>query len=1714
MSTEKKAPAVHRTPLQRIARVLLKSVLFLLLFVVVVALLLLLPPVQRYASHKAASYLSGKLHTRVEIGSIRIGLPRLVTIENLYMEDRTHDTLIAGGRVHANIDLFRLFSNEIAIKDVQLENITAKVKRVLPDTVYNFQFVLDAFMGEQTKNPDTAAGPVMKFEVRNLGLRNCHIVYKDVLTGNDMDATLTRLDARIDTLDPFGFRFNVPLVDVQGLRVRYFQTRPLTAPPVNASAATAKTPTPKLALGQVRLRDSWIDYGNETSAFYTQLKLGDVLLQGRDIDLEKQVLHLASLRLDRNDIAIRLGRKPEARAVAAAVAQKADSIAAQPWAVRVDALELNGNHIRFDNDNAPRQPYGIDYAHFDGSDLTLGIRNLVFNKDSIAASVTKGAFHEKSGFQLDTLSGDLLYANRVAYLRNLLVRTPGTSLQRSAELRYASQDALVKDFAHTFFDIDIRNSRVQVKDILAFAPQLRSNPAFRNPAAVWNLNLQGSGTMDRLNIAALQFSGLRATRIDASGTLAGLSNPKAGSGTFRIRRFHTTQNDIALFMGKRLDNAQMDLPENYDLSGTLSGNMESISANLALATEDGNATVNGTFSNLTVPEKARYNTTLTTRSLRLDRILRGKAPIGALTGNFRLNGTGLTPQTINTDFSGALPAVTYNKYNYKNIRVNGHLTPSTFTAKADVRDPNIDLTLNTSGSYGKDLRFKVNGFVDSIKTLPLGFTSTPLVFRGRINGEVTDLSADHLDARLFITDALFVSGKERAPVDSLSLVSYHNGADNVMEVRSPFLNADLNGRYRFSDLGYIIQNNIQPYFGVGNSYKVAAVQPYDIRFRLDVVNAPIFKALMPGLSFNQPLHADGTLASGSGINANLTAPDLAFSGNNISGLNVNVRTTAAGLQVTGDLSHFVSGTTFNIYNSRLTATVQNNVIDFNLGVNDKANTPKYRLGGLLRQPSAGTYVLSLRPDSLLLNYQAWSVGAGNQLTITPTSIGANNFVLSRDGQSLALNSIGGTGGPLDVRFTNFRLGTITGFLRADSLLADGTLNGGATFRNLPKNPLFTSDLTINDLSFRKDTIGNVALRVNNASGDRYVADVTVTGKGNDLGITGTLVPQAGGDIALNLDLAIRALQLQSLRGALASFITDASGNITGGATIRGTTAAPKVNGTLRFNQTSFTTVALGGPLTIDNEELTVTEQGFRFDNFSIRDSAQNALTLNGNVSTPNFINYNFNLDVNADNFRALNTVKRQNSLYYGKLYIDSRLHISGTEAAPVVDGSIGVKDGTAFTIVIPQSEPGIVDRRGVVEFVDFSNPAADTLFRQMVDTLNRTDVLGFDVSVNLDIAKEAAFNVIVDVAQGDFLNLRGTGNLTAGVDPSGKITLTGTYVIEEGAYQFALNFLRRRFTVDPGSRITWLGEPTAAQLDVTGRYEAVTAPLDLVEQVIPDQSQRNYFLQKLPFQILLYLRGELLKPDLSFDIQLPTGRSFNVAGDVVSTVNTRLAQLRQEPSELNKQVFAVLLLNRFVGENPFQSSGDGFNAASFARTSVSKLLTEQLNNLASGLISGVDLNFDVSSSDDYTTGDRRSRTDLNVGLSKRLLNDRLQVTVGSDFQLEGPQQSNQSSNNIAGNIQVNYQLSKDGRYMLRFYRRNDYEGLVDGYVIETGLGFIISVDYNRFREIWQGRRVRREVKQREKQKGEQQPPQGTGQTPAIAPATPTNEQGSKEKEQE
>jgi hypothetical protein len=344
------------------------------------------------------------------------------------------------------------------------------------------------------------------------------------------------------------------------------------------------------------------------------------------------------------------------------------------------------------------------------------------------------------------------------------------------------------------------------------------------------------------------------------------------------------------------------------------------------------------------------------------------------------------------------------------------------------------------------------------------------------------------------------------------------------------------------------------------------------------------------------------------------------------------------------------------------------------------------------------------------------------------------------------------------------------------------------------------------------------------------------------------------------------------------------------------------------------------------------------------------------------------------------------------------------------------------------------------------------------------ELKGMDIAMNIQTDSGAVFNIVVDERSGDALNVRGTSNLVFAMDKSGKMDLTGSFEVERGFYNLSFNLLKRKFAIDRGSTITWTGEPTNAQVDLTASYTALTPSIDLIANEVAGrpESDVNKFKQKLPFLVTLKMEGDLMKPKITFDISLPA----NILA-LWPDVDTRLQQLRIQESELNKQVFALLLLNRFVGEDPLASqAGGGSSLGNLAFQSASQILTSQLDQLAASLVKGVDIHFDLNNQQDFSTGSEIDYTELNVSVSKRLFSDRIQVSVGSNFDVMGTGAPNQSPSNFAGDVAVDYKLSKDGRYRLRAYRQNQYEAVVEGQVVETGVSFILTFDYNRFRELF------------------------------------------------
>lgn len=1686
---------------KKAGRILLKSLLWIFLLIIVLFLLLLTPPVQQFVTKKATRYLEKKLDTRVSIGRLFVTLGGRIALDNVYIEDRQRDTLLAAGNLRVRMSLAAiLFDGEVDIQSIQLSDATVKIRRQLPDTVFNFQFIVDAFSSTDTvtvSKPDEP-GSATSLSIGSVELNNLRLVYKDVVTGNDITARLDHLDTRTRKLDLDHFVFALDRTTIKGLTATVIQLAPLPVAENNQPAETENnndtTSTLTLEPGRFLLERSVIDYRDSVGALYTRIEAGRLDWKPGLLIPDKGLYDLGSLELTDTRAGVRIGKKPAQQPASTPVAQMAaDTSVSTAMRLLLKGIELTNVTLQYDDDNEVRQPQVFDYAHINTNINKLQLSDFMMDADSISGRIEKATLTDHSGFSLAALRGRFLYSDRKAGITDLYLKTgSGTELQRRLELSYPSLAALTDNPAALTMNLQIMQSRVRVADILYFVPSLKEQPAFAKASDTWFMDGNVSGSVDNLTVNKLDISGLSQTSAKLSGTLKGLPDPDKLNADLTIYEMTTTAADLYKILPADIIPASLALPARMKLNGKLTGGLKQVTTTMDLQTSAGDISVSGTASSLTDARTAEYDMQVKTRSLQLGQLLKDTAMMGPLTAQVKIKGMGYDPELANARMDGMVDAMTLNGYTYRQLALTGSLDRQVATATAAMADSNIDFSSKVEFNMaGTQPSLRANIVVDSIKLQALHFSEDPFIFRGKISADFDRIDPDSLMGQLLLTEALLVNQQERVAFDTVQLRAGDvAGGGQYLHLKSDIADLRLEGKYRLSTLPDVLMQAIDPYYDLGEIKKDSS--QYDFTLNALATDRPLLRALVPGLEKLDGLKLESHFSSQSGIQAELTANELIVDGNRVSGLLLTANTADTALKLNMAARQLASGTSLLMDSTLIQASLANNKIDLNLLVKDQAAKDRYALQAQLQQQQDGSLVFALKPQGLLLNYEKWDVSAANNIIMTADGgLQAQDFTLSQGSEQLSLQSLSkAANAPLHVRFSDFRLSTFTSMVMADSSLVDGRLTGELDLRDLQTKPAFTGDLQIKELSYHRDTIGNVTAKLSNSGGsDLYYADVTLSGRGNEARMRGTY---NAASTAIDLNMDLDKLPLKTAEAFSGGSIRNATGYVAGPFRVTGNIDSPSIIGDLKFHQAGLNVATLNSYFRIDNEQLQFTRDGLKLDKFEVKDSAGNSLILNGTLATRNYVNYKFDLDVRANNFRALNSTKVDNDLFWGQLYFNTNLKIKGTEQSPVVDGRLTINDKTKMTVVLPQSDPGVVDRNGVIEFVDMDAPVEDSLFMLAYDSLNTSGILGMDVSLNVEVNKGADFTLIIDAGNGDFLNVKGEAQLTTGIDPSGKITMVGTYELDQGAYELSFNMIRKKFDIQKGSKIVWEGEPTSASVNITARYVANTAPLDLVKGQLDENisaQERNTYLQRLPFEVMLKMTGELMKPQISFDILLPENKSYAVSNDILTNVRTKLEQLRQSTGDMNKQVFSLLLLNRFVAENPFSSLASQNSASTLLRQSVSKLLTEQLNRLAEGLIQGVDINLGIESSDDYTTGQRQDKTDLNVGLSKRLLNDRLTVTVGSNFALEGPQNSNQQSNNIAGNVAIDYALSSDGRYKLRAYRKNDYQGVIDGYVVETGMSFIITLDYNKFEQIFQSRKKQERLRNERRARQEGTPAQ-------------------------
>ena len=1695
---------------------IIASVIFLVLLVVI---LIQVPAVQNFAKDKAVTFLQNKIHTKVKIGHISLGLPKLLVLEDVYFEDQKKDTLLAGEKLKVDISMLKLLHNQVEVNEINLEGITLKVYRGA-DSVFNFDYITKAFAGEQKKEPkptDTASS--MKFSVEKIILDKINISYKDVITGNDVKFLLGHFDTRIKDFDMDKMKFTIPKITLSGFNARIIQT------PVGSSIAQAakvdtavKPLNMTLNLGIIDISKIKVDY--RSSEMAADVDLGKFLAEMDKLDLKNQKAAIKNVELSNTSATFTFAKPQNVKKAVGKAIRKLDTLTSNTqtgkgWAATLAKISFTNDDIKYDNNAQAPITKGLDFAHMHIRNLNADAKNISYNPDTISGKINEFTFNEKSGLAISKFHTAFFYGPKNAYLNDLFVETPQTVLQKQLQVSYPSIAAITKNIGLLHVNANLDGSRLGLKDVLLLMPGMSKMEPFKSyPNSVFKINGKVAGQVSNLRVDNFEVAGLSHTHIKASATLKGLPNVNKAYFDVTLNDFNTTQADLTKVVPANMIPASVGVPSDLDLKGTFKGGISNFATKLNLRSSYGAVDLDAVMKNGSSKTGASYSANIKANDLNVGALIKQPDMVGKVTLSANIKGTGLDPKKASLQFSGDVAKAYVKGYNYQNLVLTGTATNGNYTAKAKMKDPNLTFSLDAKANMNKKYP-SVNAtlLVDSINLKNLKFTADEMRFHGKIVANVPTADPDYLNADIKGTDLLLVNKTNRIRIDSVSLISTAAADSSTIRLKTPFLTAHIAGKYKLTEMGTAVQDVINKYFNrtttsvpnsangtpgtagtpgtVGTPSTVkTAYSAEQFKFDARIIKTPLLTQFAPTLKQLDPVIITGHFNSTTGeLVVNGSMPKVVYGTEVVNNVKLAINTSNSALNYSVTADEIKASSSIDLLNTSISGNAQNDKLNINLQVRDAAKKERYRIAGVF-SILPNEYQFSFLQNGLLLNYVPWAVNADNALQFGSKGILAKDFSISNSNQLLSVNSSSAEmNSPIAVNFKNFHIETLTRLAEQDSLQVGGVINGDANISDFQKSMKFTAALNVNDFNFKGDTVGNIALKVNNQTENAYAATMNITGKGNQVNLTGLYYTTPESKFDLTLDIV--TLNMKSIEGFSFGSIRNSKGTISGQLKIAGTTAEPAIRGDVNFNQVGFNVAMLNSYFTMPKESITFNNDGIRFNDFTLVDSTSNKAVISGTIYTKTFSDFKFGMSIKTDNFRVINSTQADNKLYYGKLYLNSNITIRGDMDKPIVDATLTVNDKTDLTIVLPEDDPGVEDRKGVVEVINENAPKLDSiLLARRLDSLKKTNLKGLDVTATVNISKSAKFTIVVDERNGDVVHLQGEARLNGGIDASGKTNLTGTYTIESGSYNLAYATVKRTFNFKKGSTITWTGDPTSANINLTATYIANVPPIDLVSQQLGGDAQNTtMYKQKLPFNVDLNLKHNLLKPDISFDIVLPDS-NYTVSPDVVTTVNDRLSQIRQDPNEMNKQVLGVLVLGHFIGDNPLQSQGGNSGVSGVIRNSVSTLLSDQLNKLAGNLIGGVQLSFGLTSGADYSTGVEQNRTDLNVGLSKHFLNDRVTVTVGNNFNLEGQNQPGQKTTDIAGNLSVNYKLTEDGRYIVRVYRRDEFI-VVEGQVVETGVGFSLTYEYNSLKELFakktkEAKEMKKEYKEKEKDKKKEQ----------------------------
>lgn len=1334
--------------------------------------------------------------------------------------------------------------------------------------------------------------------------------------------------------------------------------------------------------------------------------------------------------------------------------------------VTVDRILLKNLNFQFwdQNKDDPEkdEKHLMDYAHLVVENINLDLENLLIIDDSITGTIHHLAATEKSGFNLKYLESEVNVSQSGILLDNLNLETSNSSLHLDLHMLYNGFQAFNSFIDSVYFDSPIYPSNILLSDLGPFAETLYE---MTDP-----IRFEGwmKGPVKGFRMNGLKFGIGNHTAFDGSLTIEPL-NIMGGQQALNIKKLNFSYDDLANFHIPG-SSGTIPLPEMLKplgkgtIKGYFSGSSKKFKANIEATTDVGNVAV--TLNKQTSDQHYDiFDGEVQATRLNIGELVNISNIVGTLDLSANVIGRLSPSGDMDLDIDGNIMDVMLLGNSVNEITLNGNLHKNRFNGKISVDDEKLDMDFKGMFDFSNPKALGGNFHADiasaDLHKLNIVKNDNTSLISGSITADGNNFNDfNKAEGTLSINNFSFTNSSGTLDMRALNAsIVNDNLLQKRIQAQCDFFDFEMAGKMDFTTLVTAFKQYVYSYVEIPQwtaelekfeESKKSSDQDFVINLNINDPK-PITNMFMPNINIAKNTSLSGTFTSRSRL-LNLTLRSKYVNINNIKIKNIECKNFSSPrrsitrlnvdkiiLRDTTDSNpNAISLDAFSILASLQNDSIKTRISwdDSNSGIvsHNKANIST----SFVPLETGGRFCIE--NANILLNDSIWTINPNNAVIIEDSKVRISNLELMSNHQSLMVDGFTPMNqeDTLAVKLNQFDLSTLD-FL-FNGFFVDGFVTGNATVSNLNNDPTIFADLGIRDLGLNGETYGDAAILSQWNNEDKSInMDVKLTDKKHEVvSLLGSFYTDKQKD-NLDFKLNIDSLNLSILSPFISSFAQRVQGLCHGSFDIKGSLNEPDIQGQLKVHDGGCKVNLLNTFYTF-SPTIVLTDKKITLNYLKLTDTLGNSALVNGHIEHNHLKDMVLDLKLYPKNFLAMATTASPSTSYYGTAVASGIVKIQGPLNHIDIDIKAITQKGTVITL--PLGNNSGVKKHDFITFVDRSikkvNEEGEAIENEPSKEKKSTNL---SIKLDVDVNNEAQIKISLPNSLGS-MEAKGDGNIKLGVGYDNSLSLIGDYVIGSGSLMLNIkDVIRRNFSLEPGSNISWTGDPVNGTINATGVYQtkAAISSLGLI-----DSTNMN---SNVKVECLVHLKNKLLNPDISFGFRLP-----NASEDLNQAVFYVIDTTNQ--AEMLTQTIYLLAFNSF------DYGGTSSNYYG--------LITSQLNDIISQFTNNIDINVN------YKPGSELSNEEMTVAMKKQLFNDRL--TIETNFGVIIPSSTYASSStNIVGDFNLDYKITKDGRLSAQMFNRSNYNTTYYQYTYykmapyTQGIGLSYSKSFDRFKDLFKKR---------------------------------------------